>query len=62
MNPFAPVPRDTVCTFVYGGPQTATVTGFWNGRSVDANFNRVGGCEIARWDAIAPVIDPLHAE
>ncbi len=61
VNPFAPVPPDAICTLIYGGSQTATVTGFWNEEPVDASFNRVGGCEIARWDAIAPVIDPLHS-
>jgi hypothetical protein len=49
-KPFAPVPSDVMCTEVYGGPQTAQVTGTYAGRQVDASFSRVNGCEIARWD------------
>jgi hypothetical protein len=48
-NPFAPVPDDAVCTQVYGGPQTARVTGSFRGRPVRARFARGNGCEIARW-------------
>lgn len=50
-DPFAPVRSDAVCTEIYGGPQTATVAGTWNGDPVIANFSRTNGCEIARWDA-----------
>ena len=52
-NPFRPVPRDAVCTEIYGGPQEALVTGTYRGARVTARFNRVNGCEIARWDRIA---------
>ena len=31
-DPFAPVPKDQTCTFIYGGPATAHVTGTWAGR------------------------------
>lgn len=49
-DPFAPVPDDAVCTQIYGGPETATVTGVWLGRDIDASFSRDNGCEIDRWD------------
>jgi len=49
-HPFAPVAPDTMCTQVYGGPQTATVTGRFRGEPVNAEFSRTDGCEIARWD------------
>jgi hypothetical protein len=49
-DPFAPVPSDAVCTEIYGGPQTATVTGTFRGEPVSAEFSRTNGCEIARWD------------
>jgi len=49
-HPFAPVPADTACTEIYGGPQTARVTGTYRGQPVHATFNRTNGCEIARWD------------
>jgi hypothetical protein len=48
-DPFAPVPNDQVCAEIYGGPQTATVKGLWDGNKVDAQFSRVNSCEIERW-------------
>ena len=50
-SPFAPVPADEACTEIYGGPQTARVTGTFRGEPVDAEFDRTNGCEISRWDA-----------
>ncbi|HEX6197899.1 MAG TPA: SSI family serine proteinase inhibitor [Jiangellaceae bacterium] len=52
----APVPKDANCTMQYGGPQTARVTGVWDGTKVDLSFSRQNGCEIARWDAMVPVL------
>ncbi|WP_432487735.1 SSI family serine proteinase inhibitor [Kineococcus sp. SYSU DK018] len=57
-QPFAPVPKDRVCTQVYGGPQRATVTGTWGGEEVSATFERTDGCQIARWDRVAPLLQP----
>jgi hypothetical protein len=48
-----PVPLDIACTQIYGGDQVARVTG----AGLKANFNRTNGCEIARWDALAPVLE-----
>ena len=56
----APVPPDAVCTQIYGGDETATVTGVVQGEEADATFNRTNGCEIARWDALAPLLDLRH--
>ena len=53
----APVPADAVCTQIYGGDETATVNGVVHGQEVDAKFNRTNGCEIARWDALTPLLD-----
>ncbi|HSF26049.1 MAG TPA: SSI family serine proteinase inhibitor [Actinomycetes bacterium] len=53
---FAPVPADQACTEIYGGDQTATVTGVWRGEPVDASYDRSNGCQIARWDAIVDVL------
>lgn len=55
-DPFAPTPADAVCTQLYGGPQTATVTGTWRGAPVDARFDRTNGCEISRWDALEALL------
>jgi subtilisin inhibitor-like len=47
-RPFRPVPRDMVCTDVYGGPQQALVTGTFKGARVWAVFTATNGCQIAR--------------
>jgi hypothetical protein len=47
-----PVPVSRLCFEVYGGPQTATVTGIWKGQLVDAEFSRGDGCQIFRWNAL----------
>jgi hypothetical protein len=52
-DPFRPVPRDAVCTEIYGGPQEALVTGTYRGHRVNARFSRTNGCEIARWNRVA---------
>ena len=57
-DPFAEPAPDQMCTFIYGGPQTAGVVGTWNGTAVNATFTRTNGCEISRWDAIEPVLSP----
>ena len=51
-DPFAPVPKNTACTQVYGGPQEADVRGLFRGRPVQAHFDRGNGCEIERWDEV----------
>ncbi|HSV68145.1 MAG TPA: SSI family serine proteinase inhibitor [Mycobacteriales bacterium] len=55
-DPFAPVPPGTIATMIYGGPETATVTGRWRGRPVHAELNRTNGAEIARWERLAPLL------
>ena len=53
-----PVPMDVACTEIYGGDQVAEVKGTGpDGAELQAILNRTNGCEIARWDALAPVID-----
>ncbi|MQA64173.1 MAG: hypothetical protein GEU86_22580 [Actinophytocola sp.] len=55
-DPFQPVPPGSFCTMIYGGPQRATVKGIARGKPVAARFDRTNGCEIARWDALVPVL------
>ncbi len=56
---FEPVPGDQVCTEIYGGPQTATITGTYAGEPVDASFNRANGCEIDRWEKLGTTVFDL---
>ncbi|MCX4907044.1 SSI family serine proteinase inhibitor [Streptomyces sp. NBC_00878] len=60
-DPFAPAEPRGMCTMQYGGPATARVTGTWAGRPVDATYERRDGCEIARWDALVPVLPKLSS-
>ena len=55
---FARLPRNIVCTEIYGGPQRARVAGTVNGRRVWATFARSNGCEIDRWQRISPWLVP----
>src|SRR5262245_47329982 len=55
---FAPLPRNIVCTEIYGGPQRARVVGTVNGRRIFATFARSNGCEIDRWQRISPWLVP----
>jgi hypothetical protein len=51
-----PVPADMACTMIYGGPEEASVVGVVNGEEVDAAFSRTNGCELDRWDRMAPLL------
>ena len=51
-----PVPRDVACIEIYGGPARAKVSGTLAGEPVSAVLSRHNGCEIARWDALEPVL------
>ena len=53
---FAPPPKDQMCTEQWGGPQVALVLGTVDGAAVRARFSRTNGCEISRWDALAPLL------
>ncbi len=50
------MPSPAVCTKLYGGPQTGRIAGRFAGRRVDGTFSRSGGCEIARYDRVEPVL------
>jgi hypothetical protein len=54
-TPFAPVPKNQMCTDIYGGPEVATVKGTWQGKPIDTTFKRNDGCQLHRWTQIAPV-------
>lgn len=52
------LPAGTICTQIYGGPQTARVRGRFDGRPVDSRFGRSNGCEIHRWDELQYLLAP----
>jgi Subtilisin inhibitor-like len=51
-----PVHPDMACTQIYGGPETAFITGTWRGQPVQSRLSRHNGCEIARWNALAGLL------
>ena len=52
-DPFGPVPRGTMCSMIYSGPQRATVTGMLDGKAVNSSYSRANSCQTARWEKLA---------
>jgi hypothetical protein len=46
------------CTQIYGGAQTAVVSGTIDGDTVDRRFTRTNGCEIADFDRAGGLLKP----
>ena len=46
------------CTQIYGGPETAVVTGTIDGDKVDRRFTRTNGCELADFTRAAGLLQP----
>jgi hypothetical protein len=47
---------DRVCTQIYGGPETARISGQIEGRRIERRFSRSDGCRVADWDRAQPLI------
>ncbi len=45
------------CTAQWDGPETARIAGQLEGSAVDGRFARTNGCEIARWEKVAPLLE-----
>ena len=58
LKPFASLPKNIVCTELYGGPQRARIVGRVGGKTVWATFTRTNGCEIGRWNGLVPWLLP----
>ena len=52
-SPFAPIPKDAVCTEQYGGPQVALITGTFRGHPLWTRLAARNGCEIARFKRLS---------
>jgi hypothetical protein len=62
-GPLPPVADGQACSMIYGGPQTARLSGSWNGRPVIETYRRTNGCEVARWHRMEPALpDPLRGQ
>jgi Subtilisin inhibitor-like len=55
---FAPLPKNIVCTEIYGGPEKARVVGTVRGKRIWATFTRQNGCHIDRWNRLSPWLLP----
>jgi hypothetical protein len=53
-----PPATDRMCTQIYGGPESARITGTIDGEKVDRRFTRTNGCEIADFDAAKGLLQP----
>ena len=53
-----PVPQEKACTQIYGGPETARITGTWQGQQVTSTFARNDGCQISRWKLMEGLLPP----
>jgi hypothetical protein len=50
---------DRVCTEIFGGPETATVTGRLDDQPIDTTIDRANGCGIDDWDRLLqPLLPP----
>ena len=61
-DPAAPVPAQTACTEIYGGPETVALEGTLDGEPVDATLTRANGCEVERFDRFAKVLEQLFPD
>ena len=50
--------KQRACTQIFGGPETALVTGTIDGVKVERTFTRTNGCEIADFNAAAGLLQP----
>ncbi|WP_329367193.1 subtilase-type protease inhibitor [Streptomyces sp. NBC_00669] len=55
-GPVPAVPSGQMCSMIYGGPQSARVTGVWQGQAVRESYRRTNGCEVARWNRMVPAL------
>ena len=53
---FKPLPKDTACAELYGGPQLAVVRGRIDGRAIWVKLTRVDGCQIERWGRVPSLL------
>ncbi len=51
-------PGRRVCSQIYGGPETARITGTIDGETVDRRLKRTNGCEIADFKRVAGLLQP----
>ena len=58
LGAFAQVPKNVLCTQIYGGPQKAVIKGTIGSARIWSSFRRRDGCEIERWSRFSPWLLP----
>ena len=53
-----PPDKQRACTQIYGGPETAHITGTIDGVEVDRRFSRTNGCEIDDFNRAGELLQP----
>jgi hypothetical protein len=56
---FGPMPDNVACTEIFGGPETARISGRLRGEAVSATFSRANGCQIHRWETFAGLLEQV---
>jgi hypothetical protein len=56
---FGPRPDNVACTEIFGGPETARITGRLRGEAVSTELSRSDGCEINRWETFAGLLEQV---
>ncbi len=56
---FAPIPANTACAEIYGGPATARVDGVLDSEPLHTTFTRTNACEMERWDRVSRLLGPV---
>jgi hypothetical protein len=51
-----PSPADRICAELYGGPQTASITGRLRRDAVSARYSRANRCEVNRWERVRDLL------
>ncbi len=56
---FEPVPGETACTQIFGGAETASISGELPSGPVKGSFSKENGCEAARWEKVAALLNQV---
>ena len=54
-----PTSAHVMCSQIFGGSQTAKITGTWNGKTVTSALSRRNGCETARWKELQGLLPAI---
>lgn len=56
---FGAPPDNVACTEIFGGPETAKISGRLRGEPVSTTLSRSDGCEIHRWETFAGLLEQV---